>query len=283
MLKSGANRVYPDRHDYSLLHTFGATMADVQSLPDEFSIYDGRAIPDQNSNDARFSPALDPLPYGCTGETGAFESGLQDGTLYDPRDLYLNTPPGVDGTGRDIRAMLGMLISRGPRKADGSFGPKRSAYFNCYGSGPIDDYSAAKIGLWLNQREKRGVYIGSFFYPEFILPAAGSGAGTVHVMSDGIVPTPSFNTSEASLHCYLATGWKKIAGIEYLECLTWQGEEVGFKGVEYFTPQIYNALMAQPWTGAFTITKLSGYTPVPIGVQADIDHFVYWFRHTFNV
>lgn len=270
MLKKGLTEIEPDKRDYSLVHTFGLTST--EGLPENFSIYDGRPIPNQNDVDMRFNPALPPLPFGCTGETGAFESGLQDGTLYDPQALYLATPPGGQG-GRDIRAMLQRLIDRGPQLADGSPGPRRKAYFNCYGSGAIDDFDAARFGLWINQQEKRGVYIGSYFYAEFV----------ENVPTSGVVPVPSFNTREATLHCYLATGWRTVNGILELECITWQGEEVGFKGVEYFSREIYNALMAQPNTGAFTITKIAGQQPVPVGIQAIVDHLVYYVLSLFKI
>lgn len=271
-IQGALKKIAPHRTDYGLVHTFGAAL-DKESLPAEFSIYDGRPVPNQNMPDDRFTPPGRPLPMGCTGESGAFESGLQDGALYEPHDLYDNTPPGRDGEGRDIRDMLKVLIKRGPRKADGTFGPKRKAYFNCYGSGKIDDFDAARFGLWINQNEKRGVIVGTWFYRQF-----GSATPT-----NGVVKAPSFNTNEGSLHCWLITGWKKINGVDHFEALTWQGSSIGWKGKQYFSRPIYNALMAQPFTGAFTITKLSGIEPVPVGVQAIIDHLVYYLRNLFGL
>ena len=267
-LMSGACKVSPDKRDYSLLHTYGAMTPDPSSLPDDFSIYDGRPIPNQQESDSRFNPPLPALPFGCTGESGAFDSGLQDNELYDPSDLYLNTPPGGDG-GRDIRAMLKTLMERGPRRPDGSFGPKRLAYFNCYGAGKIDDFDAARIALWINQYERRGVYIGSYWYWQ--------------AAENGILQLPSFVTAEASLHCYLATGWAKKNGRLYIEAIPWVGESFGEKGKIYISREIYNALMQQPWTGAFTITKQPSKTPVPIGYTAVIDHLVYFIRNLFGL
>ncbi len=272
MRDTGLRPVKADRRDYSLVHTFGAAV-DPQGLPADFSIYNKEIIPNQNDVDTRFNPQVPPLPMGCTGETGAFETGLQEGKLYNPKDLYDNTPPGGSG-GRDIRDMLKTLIKRGVMAADGSMSPLRTAYFNCYGSGKIDDFDAARIGLWINQAERRGVYIGSWFYEIFCGNA---------VPQSGIVGAPSFKTTEASLHCYLATGWRTIGGVEYLECLTWQGMKVGFFGVEYFSRAMYNALMTQPYTAAFTITKLGTAAPIAIGWQALVDHLVYFIKNLFNV
>ena len=255
-MKSGLQKIQPNHKDYSLLHTFAGITPEPAGLPDSFSIYDGRTIPNQDEMDTRFTPAISPLPYGCTGETGSFESGLQDGVLYNPEDLYINTPPGGLG-GRDIRKMLQTLISRGPRAADGSFGAKRTAYFNVYGAGKIDDFDAVRIALWINQMEKRGVYIGSWWY-----------WGDAPSME---LSLPSFKTSDGALHCYLATGWKG----NDLEIIPWVGEEAGNKGVFYVSREIFNALMGQPYTGTFSITKVAGQQPIPVGYQAYIDHIVY--------
>lgn len=263
-LGSGLNKIAPHRKDKSFLHTYSAVVPDPKSLPEKFSIYDGRPIPSQIENDTRFTPPIPPLFNGCTGETGSFESGIQDGELYSPQDLYLNTSPG-DAGGRDIRAMLQVLCDRGPRKADGNFGLKRSAYFNVYGAGKIDDTDAAKIALWINQEEKRGVYVGTWWY-------WGSAPSAV-------LDVPSFKRAEASLHCYLITGWDG----DDLEVIPWLGMTVGFGGKFKMSRVIYNALMAQPWTGAFTITKGGGMAPITIGVQAYIDHLVYFIKNLFGV
>lgn len=262
-LHSGLRRVRPDHRDYSVLHTFGAL--DPDGLPVAFSIYDGRAIPNQNDTDNRLGFTIPPLPMGCTGETGAFETGIQDAKVYNPQDLYLNTPPGNPYTGRDMREMLSVLIDRGVKDADGRLSSKRAAYFNVYGSGKIDDFDAARIALWINQQEKRGVYVGTWWY---------WGASPFATLD-----TPSYDTDEASLHCYLITGWKG----DSLEVIPWLGQDRGNRGLFYVSREIYNRLMAQPWTAAFTITKELGTSPVPIGYQAIIDHLVYFVRNLFGV
>lgn len=270
MIHGGLDLIVAKREDYSLLHSFknhpvfGAAIADPSILPDNFSIYDGREIPNQNGLDTRFNPPLPPMPFSCTGQTGAFESGMQDSALYNPRDLYLNTPPYTDGTGRDIRQMLQVLIDRGVKDDKGSLSPRRSAYFNCYGSGRIDDCDAARIGLWINQLEKRGVYVGSWWYPEF-----------ESVNLDGELPVPSFNTTQATLHNHLVLGWRNLNGTIELQDLSWQGKDYATAGVDWIKRDIFNALMRQPYTGCFTITKTQGITPVPIGLQANFDHIVY--------
>lgn len=284
MIKSGLTPIQPDHRDFSLLHTFknhpvfGGVIADPSTLPDTFSIYSGQAIPNQNENDTRFPFLIPPLPDGCTGEAGAFESGLQDGAPYNPQDLYLNTPPGGPG-GRDIRDMLSTLINRGPRAADGSFGPKRVAYFNAYGAGKIDDFDAARIALWINQSERRGVYLGTFWYTEFEAPNL-----------DGSLPTPaSFATSDfTTRHCHLATGWRPDGHGDYeIQDISWQGMDYANAGIDYIPRTLYNKLMAQPSSGAFTITKILGAQPIPIGMQAYYDHVIYsltqFIRNIFGV
>lgn len=262
-MKSGLLQIRPDTRDYHFLKTFGATSA--AGLPDSFSIYDGRAIPNQNQNDARFPFTIPALPEGCTGESGAFETGIQDGVLYNPQDLYLATPPGDAYSGRDIRQMLQTLISRGVKDANGNLSPKRLAYFNVYGAGAIDDFDSARIAVWINQDEKRGVYIGSYW-----------GWGDSPPTADLYVP--DYSTSDP-LHCYIATGWTP----DGLEIIPWIGESTGNLGKFYISRDIFNHLMEMPWTGCFTITKQPSSTPVPIGYTAIIDHLTYFIRSRFHV
>jgi hypothetical protein len=135
------------------VHTFGSTF-DPKGLPASFSIYDGRVIHNQNLPDERFSPAGRPLPMGCVAETLTFLAGLQTGKTYVVDDFYKAIPPGDDG-GRNIRLGLKAAIDRGFEANDGTYGDKELAYFNCYGVGEIDDFEAARFGLWLNQQKKR--------------------------------------------------------------------------------------------------------------------------------
>lgn len=268
-MKGGLNRIWAKGSDYSLLKTFGAASA--AELPGNFSLYDGQVIPNQDDFDYRFTPPIVPLFYGCTGESTAFDAGLQDRTLYNPEDAYVNTPPGNTFAGRDMRLALKTMITRGPRRADGSFGPKRTAYFNVYPAGKIDDFDAARIALWINQSERRSVMVGTWWYPAFAVPRA-----------DGTLENPSYDTKEAMLHCHLITGWKTINGELYLESLSWQGMEYGNKGLVYFSRAQYNALINQPYTGAFTITEVQGQVAV-VGMQAYVDQLVAFVRMLFNV
>jgi hypothetical protein len=267
MIKNGLNKIYPNRHDYSIVHTFGTTI-DPQGLPYSFSIYDGRPIPNQNDFDGRFTPALRPLPMGCTGEATTFMAGLEDGALYPPDDFYFATPPGTDGQGRDIRTALSTAKNRGFKLPDGTIGARKGDYYNCYGAGAIDDFDAARIGLWVNQNEKRAVTVGSWWYPEFNVPQAG-----------GILPTPSFNTNTATLHNWLIVGWEG----DYLQVIPWEGMAYAMVGIVKMSRTLYNALMAQPWTGAFTQAKTPATGPIPVGYQAIIDHLIYFIRNLFHV
>lgn len=267
---SGLNPIYADGRDYSIVPTFGA-IATTEGLPDSFSIYDGRPIPDQNASDVRFTPSLQPIPEGCTGEGMTFAGGLEDSALYNPLAFYLATPPNIFGTGRDIRDALSTAINIGYQNPQGQVGNRRTAYFNCYGAGAIDDFDAARIGVYINQNEKRGVIVGSWWYPDFENP------------QNGIISTSSYNTSNATLHCWLITGWKTINGALYLEGISWQGMDYGLNGLHYVSRETFNALMAQPYTGAFTLTKMMGQTTIPIGFQAYIDQVVYYVRQLFQV
>lgn len=272
MIRNALNKVRPDRRDYSLLHTLGSTAPDPKGLPAKFSIYDGRTIPNQELLDTRFDPPVRPLYYGCTGEAQTFARGLKSGKTYRPDDHYDHTYPFKEDTGRDMRKSMQTGIDRGYMDERGMLGDKDTAYFNCYGSGKIDDCDAARIAIWINQNEKRSVSVGSWWYPEF------NELSKRHP----VVPLPSFDTSEATLHNHLVTGWDTINGVECVEDISWQGEDYANHGVCYIPRAIYNALMAQPWTGAFTAASLAGKTPVSIGIQAQIDHLIYFIFDLFG-
>lgn len=271
-MPSGLQKIKPDRRDYSLLHTYGALAPDPKGLPESFSIYDGRPIPNQMAPDTRFTPPLPPMPMGCTGESTTFIGGLEDNALYPPDDFYFNTPPGGDG-GRDIRESLKQAKKRGYKLPDGTLGAKKGDYYNCYGKGLIDDFDAARIAIWINQGEKRSVSVGTWWY-------WGSVNNNIMIQPDGTLNTPSYNTDQAGLHNWIVVGWKG----DYLICIPWAGMYYGDKGLVYMSRTIYNNLMKQPWTGAFTLAKNpSNDAPLPIGWQAIIDHLVYFLRNLWGL
>ncbi len=270
-MKSGLCKVRPDRKDYSFLHTFGALNFGTDGLPDSFSIYDGRPIPNQDEQDTRFTPAIRPLYEGCTAESTTFLAGLEDNALYPPDDFYFATPPGTDGVGRDIRVALTTAKTRGFKLPNGLIGMKKGDYYNVYGADKIDDYSAAKIALWINQNEKRAVSVGTWWY--------WGGVPNNILVNQGVLSVPSYNTAEASLHNWVIVGWEG----DYLIGIPWIGMNYGNKGLVKVSRAIYNKLMAQPWTAAYTLADTPSGGPVPVGVTAIIDHLVYFIRHLFNV
>lgn len=287
-MESGLDKIAPHRKDFSLVKTYGMVAGDAAGLPENFSIYDGRDIPNQNALDYRFTPPVKILPYGCVGETGSFDSGIQDGKVYRPDVPYLNTYPYSETVGRDMRVVMQALIDAELLVTqEGTKGPKRLAYFNCYGASKIDDFDAVRLALYVNQSEKRGVWVGSWWFPDFANHQEWQPDGTVTStpLTDGILAIPrNWSTNVAALHAHLVTGWRTINGVVYLESLSWQGMQYGDKGKVYFSRELYNALMKQPWTGAFTITKYKGAdSPVPVGLQAIADHIAYFIRNLFNI
>lgn len=271
MIPNACNLVLPDGRDFDLLRTAQVVPGDLATLPKNFSNYNGEVIPDQRLFDVRFSPPTRPLPNGCVAETGTFDAGIQDGRLYRPDWSYDRTPPYNDQWGRDMRVMLKHQINAGLMDASGNVGNKRRAFFNVYGAGKITDFDAAKIALWINQTEKRNVWVAAWWYAEWEF-----------LNNTGILPLPSFNIKNGSgttLHARLITGFDKTYKDEYLEEISWQGMDIGHAGRDYISKDIYNASLAQPYTGAFTITKVPPTVPiVSVGVQAHVDHIVYALR-----
>lgn len=274
-MQSGAIKVSPHTTDYSLVHSlvksFGAGAVDTNGLPQSFSIYDGREIPNQNRFDTRFLPPVPPLPMGCVAETLTFQKSLKTGKTYRPDELYKAIPPGIDGLGRDVRDGMKTTIKRGYQLADGSYGDKDLAYFNCYGAGKIDDFDAARLGLYVNQAEKRGIIMVMWWQSEYQFP------------NGKFLPLVKQSIWNGSLHCPLGTGFESTYKDDYIEIIPWNGMEYALDGRVYMAREEYNAAMAMPWTGAFTITDAQGMSIVPIGLQAIVDHTTYYVRHLFGV
>lgn len=265
-MQQGALKVWPHRKDYSFLHTYAGS---TEGLPESFSIYDGRPIPDQRFYDRRFTPPLRPGPMACTGETQTFIAGLEDNALYDPIDLYDHTPPGTDGIGRDVRQSLKTSIEYGFKRADGARGFNRAAYFHVYGTGKIDDFDAVKIALWMHQNARRGVSVVTWWYTE------------MYPDQNGNIQLPTFRTQEATLHNYLITGWRTRNGVEELECIPWLGMEVGKKGLVYIPRPIFNKLINQVYTGCFILINEDGTLPITLGWIALWDHLVSFIRQLY--
>lgn len=108
---------------------------------------------------------------------------------------------------------------------------KEGRYFFVYDSPKdwFDDICDTIWQNWITNGIKEPVGLGTPWYYEY------GGVG-----SDGIMPEGS---NIASWHAYSAEGWTVIDGVEYLECLVWQGTQFGFSGIARFSRTQINQMM----------------------------------------
>lgn len=257
-MQSGITKTKPDKRDRSFVKTFGAVSA--TSLPDEFDVDAGLWQPDQN--------AL-ALPLGCSGFTQGDLIADQEGVIIDPGEIYRDTPPYRNDTGRDLRTSLKRICSK-PSKyylKDGEAKP-RSGYYNVRPSGKIDAFDAVRIAIWVNQQEKRSVSVGSSWF--WSNPPKGIAE-----------PQKSYAWTGALGHNYKISGWKMIDGVMYLRGKPWQGDKWGDKGWIYFNREIFNKLMKVHGNEAFTVADDSA--PVQTIDWNIIDTLVNFIRELFNI
>jgi hypothetical protein len=239
MIQSGLNPIKPDHRDFDFHKSFGAAVP--PTFPTEYNTDAGLWTPDQNAM---------ALPFGCTGFTQASLCEDEDGTQYDPADVYDHTPPGTRDRGRDIRASLDVI-----RKNDlveylkgVKPGTHRTAYFNVRAYYPLDWFDAIRLAMLSTTQEKRAVSIGTPWFPDF--------ENTDH----GVLPMPlSFDVglSGASWHNWKICGWKTIGDQPYLIGKSWQGEHYGDNGFCYLSRALINNLMSISGSAAFTVSKIA--------------------------
>lgn len=238
MIKHGLKPIRLRRTDFSWHRTFGAFSA--SSLPENYDADAHLTMPDQNAEG---------LPLGCTGETTTDICTDEDFEIYDPKDLFDNTPPNDPTVGRDIRDALKVAITRGPRKKDGTFGDKRTAYFNVESKGVLDFFDACRVVLWATAMEKRSISIGTPWYPDWSSGILGK---------DGIMSMPkNLNTQGLPWHNWKISGWVTIDNIPYLLCKSWQGTGYGVNGIARISRDVINKVMKIYGTGAFTLSKVA--------------------------
>lgn len=230
MLLPGIKPHLLDRRDHALHATFpqfGAVPPG--DLPILIYNYDaGLSMPNQNALDQRFTPALPPIPFGCTGECSTDLCGDEDKAIYDPQYTYDRTCDieGHDYTsGCDIRNSMKSLTIYGLRK-DGETqlqaqARKRGKYFTIDKLVGRDWFDSFRLALRGN---KRSISVGT---PWFIEWASGN------LGSDGLLTSQFIyngNPSEYDWHDTKVSGEDLVNGEPVLMVKSWQGPNIGDRG-----------------------------------------------------
>lgn len=276
MIRSGTGPTERDARDYSYSLTFGTTAP--ERLPDEFNVDIGLTMPDQNA---------DLNGDECTGYTTCDLGTDQDGVEYCPEYTYMKTlemqglPPETRGS--DIRPALksasvyGLLpkenmpeILRGKGQAftsdqavwpvsldaiAGKLEHRKGKYFNVYTDSGLDWYDTFKSTIWGNRTDKRGISIGTPWFP------LGCPMGIMPDPTDTQIAQVRANPRSYSWHNYAIKGWTKYNtegklirdGEIFLKAKAWTGREYGDKGWIYISERCINRLMEIPGSAAFTL------------------------------
>jgi hypothetical protein len=233
MPKSGVKPTKHDFRDYDYLKTkkLGGILP---AFPAEYNVDAGIWAPNQEEVNYYFMPPVPAMPYGCTNYSQNELCMDEDGILQNPMDLENLTHANANG-GSDLRSSLAATI-----KLRGKDHP---AYFNIKAQGIIDWFDACRITMLSTANEKRGVSVGTPWYPDFNMDKA-------------ILPIPDFSLNRASWHNWVVKGWKTIDGQVYLIGKPWLGADYADKGFCYISRPLFNALMNIRGTAAYTLDKL---------------------------
>lgn len=263
-MKYGARPTERDPRDYSWNRTFG--VAKPTTLPAEYSVDIGLTMPDQTILD----------PFSCTAYTTCDLGTDQDGVEYQPKYTYMKTlfiqglPPETNGS--DIRPALrsakvyGLLPIEytpellkerfedftanqanwppGVDAISGKLEHRKGKYFNVYDDGGLDWFDAFRSSMWINKGDKRGVSVGTPWFPEW--GSAPSGILTNQFVYKG-------DPRNVGWHNYAIKGWKVIDGKQYLMSKPWQGRGYGDNGWAYFDRETINRVMEIRGSVAFTL------------------------------
>lgn len=268
LLPSGTGPTPIDHRDYDYIKTkkLGGL---VPTFLEEYNVDAGLWIPDQNAGSDLFNPPVPPMPYGCTNYSQCELCSDEDGVLYDPSYLESITHANAHGGG-SLRAALQAVVKHGVRNQAGQIiKGQHPAFFNVRAAGAIDWFDAARLAMASTAAEKRGVSVGTPWYPEF--------------MERALLPIPDFSLYRASWHNWVIKGWKIVNGESHLIAKPHIGPNYGDKGFCYFSRPLYNSLMNIPGTAAFTLDKLlPGEKAVTIDTKIN-EWIVSLIRNLFHV
>jgi hypothetical protein len=239
MKQSGLLPLKNDRRDFDLLATRQHKLAGLTSLQLSYSVRDAtQRIPNQQVEDRSFNPPCPELPFGCTDVAQATICSFEDGFLHNPMDLE-NVTHANANRGVDMRTSL---------SATTRVWAGHPAYFRVYNQLGMDMFDAVRLGMLATSNEKRAVSIGTPFFWEWHSPDPAT----------GILRVPSFDLKSlgTTWHDWVVSGWDTFNDKPYLECIALQGQGYGKDGITYMSREVFNALMAIPGTGAFTVDKI---------------------------
>lgn len=247
----GLKKTEYDPRDFSHQKTFGSM---AQVLPDEYIV---GSCPVKNQMGSEF----------CTAFASYVLAALEDVADYSPEWFFAKEVEETGQTdGQDLRTSCKVATKYGflpqnmasmttlnqsptflSNPANWPFSDdlaaannKRESYYRCDGT-----FEQIKQTLF---RTKRAILTGITWYESFTYAP------------NGIVPEDY--TELGGLHCIPIIGFKKINGVDYLVVQNSYGDQIGDKGLFYFSEVIFNKVFTEPF---YIFVPKGGQAPEPIG------------------
>lgn len=267
MIKGGLKPNKPDHRDYDFVKTFGAIK--YPTFPDEYITDPILWTPSQNEPEPVFNNP--PLPYGCTSYSQSdLYNCMEEKLIGNPIKLEQITNANSKG-GADIRDVLKVCLPKDvlhPNRL-GWF----DAFYNIKAYYPLDYFDAFRYAQLAGVPEKRSISWGTPWFPSWnnaiygnvsVRNPDGSYYTTGGAEKKVIMPMPTDEEMEQARnnpnsmlwHNSELIGWKKINGVPYYICKSWQGK-IGDNGLIYFPREVINAVMAINGTVGYTASNIA--------------------------
>lgn len=241
MIHHGTNPHKLDKRDHALHRTFpqfGAVYG-TQEVPNSKYNYDaGLGMANQLEIDTRFSPALPPIPFGCTGETSSDICGDEDKAIYDPQYTYERACD-MEGhgynQGADIRTSMKSLTVYGLRRNGETQVQaqmrKRGKYYTIDKIPKRDWFDSFRLALRGNGRS---ISVGVPWFTEWGFGNVGpDGLLTANFVYDG-------EPEHYGWHDVKVSGEDVLYGEPVLLVKSWQGATIGDRGWLKWNRETFN-------------------------------------------
>ena len=253
---SGLKPTPKDPRDFSHVKTFGAIST---ALPDEYIVGQTEVL---NQYGSLF----------CTAFASSVLAALEDNLVFEPAWFFAKEVENSGQTdGQDLKTACKVAQNSGflpLSKAQFSLPSQSSEFLQNAKNWPFsDDLIAAQYKRQSYYRcdgnfqqikqtlfsTKKAILTGINWFDSFTYAPGG------------IVPADY--SQPGGLHCIPIIGFKKINGIDYLIIQNSYGEEIGDKGLFYFSEAIFNKVFTEPM---YIFVPNGGMKPQPIGTFFEI-------------
>lgn len=242
-MKNGARPTKQHHKDKDFHKSFGSVLP--SQFPSEYLCDAGLSMPNQEELDVEFTPAVPPMPFGCTNEASADLATDLTGKLYNPYQLENITHANAKG-GYDIRLSLQAARDNLHWFKD---------FYNVQKQPILDWFDSLRLAQFVGAPEKRSLSIGTPWFPSWE-KAAVAGIFVMPAPTNEELAAIAADDEAYSWHDSKLDGWCLENGTIVYRDKSWQGRNVGRGGFIAFDRATINTVMQIRGTVAFTSTNL---------------------------